>query len=542
MLKTLKVKNFAIVEETVAEFSSGLNVITGETGAGKSVLMSALAFVLGGRADSTSVRDGAREAEVEAEFDNTILRRTLTAEGRSRAWVDEESVTIAELKAKAAQLAEINGPSAAMRLADESVQRATLDQFVLANVGEKPFADYSQSWAEFSNAEKALAAIEALGTADPEAIELLKFQIDELEAANLTEEDETLPARHAASAHAEEIASAAGKITEALGGDEGASTILSSIQPRLSSIARHLPQAAEWSSEIEDLTVRLNDLSRTISEAASSAAESAEELASLDARMTLLNKLKRKYLLNVCEDNFVVQLLQELELKKDKLESFESRDEKLTHLRLERDKAKVRVLDLGSKLTKVRLSEAKKLSSSVVSELRGLGFLRGDFSISISKGEPSQHGCDIVAFEFAPNPGEAHRHLSAIASSGEMARVALALRAASPHGAKGESLNCPVLIFDEIDANIGGEVGTAVGDRLHAVSSERQVIAITHLPQTAVCGDRHIVVSKSVSGGRTRSCAEAVSGESRVSEIARMLGGEKITSVVRKHAKELLGI
>lgn len=541
MLRRLKVRNFAVVEEANAEFSSGLNVITGETGAGKSVLMGALSFVLGGRTDASSVRDGAREAEVEAEFDEKTLRRTITTAGRSRAWIDDESVSIAELKDAAAALADINGPSAALRLSDESAQREALDGFVRAASGEKIFRAYSECWAAFSAACRALCEIESLGCADPDALELLRYQIEELESADLTEDDETLPDRHAAAAHAEEIAAASGEITEALGGDEGAAAVLAAARPKIASLTRHLPQAEEWLSDLEEATVRILELSRTISDAAAAASVGAEELAALDSRLTILNKLKRKYLRVGVEGGAVAALLAELAAKKDKLESFERRDEKLSEMRSAKDEAAKRVSDAGENLAKARRSAAKKLAASVVRELRSLGFLQADFSVELEKCEPAPHGCDTVSFVFAPNPGEAPRKLSSIASSGEMARIALALRAAAPSDGKvGREAHSPVLVFDEIDANIGGEVGKAVGERLRAVASGRQVVAITHLPQTAVCGDRHLVVSKAVSEGRTRARVDIVEGDSRISEIARMLGGEKITSVVRKHAKELL--
>ena len=189
----------------------------------------------------------------------------------------------------------------------------------------------------------------------------------------------------------------------------------------------------------------------------------------------------------------------------------------------------------GADLTKRRKSAAERLAKSVTKELRDLGFLRAKFGVALEAAEPAAHGCDAVVYMFEPNPGESARPLAAIASSGEAARIMLALKVVlAAHDAT------DTLVFDEIDANIGGEVGRAVGEKMRAVAAARQVIAITHLPQSAVYGDRHLVVAKGVSGGRTRTRISEVKGEDRVSEIARMLGGEKLTSVTRKHAQELL--
>ena len=546
MLRRLKVRNLAVVESAEAEFAPGLNVITGETGAGKSVLMGALGLVLGGRADASSVRDGAKEAEVEADFDGRTFRRTVTREGRSRAWIDDESVSIAELREAAAALVDVHGPTAALRLADEAVQRDALDAFAAGSSGAAQkahaaaLANYAEKWGAFAAADRALAEmVSDAAAAGEDAADLLRYQVGELEAAGLTEEDETLAERHAAAAHAGEIVSCANEITEALGGDEGAAAILSALQPRFRAAARHLPQAAEWAEEAEEVTLRIQELSRTVADAAAGLAEAGDSLDELDARLTVVNRLRRKYLARGADaaDGAVSALLALLDEKRARLDAIEHREERLAALRGEREAALAAAKVAGAVLTKARAAAAKRMAPAVVAELRHLGFLKADFSVSLEPCAPAEHGCDRVVFMFGPNPGEAPRPLAAIASSGEIARVALALLAVAPSGGAG-----PTLVFDEIDANIGGEVAKAVGERLKAVARGGQVVAITHLPQTAVCGDRHLVVSKSVSGGRTRASVGAVDGAARVSEVARMLGGEKITSVARKHAEELLGI
>ena len=526
MLHRLIVSNLAVVEKAEAEFAPGLNVLTGETGAGKSVLMGALDLVLGGRADSSVVRDGAKEAEVEADFGETVVRRTVTREGRSRAWVNDESVSISELKELGRKLVDIHGPTANQKLMDEAFQRETLDAFgtggkVRGCEGER----YGRAFSELSDLK---SQVLSLTSSDGEDVEFLRFQVDELASAGLTEDDETVAERHAAAAHAEEIVENANAVTEALGGDQSAAEILIQLQPRFREMAKHLPSAADWAAEAEELTVKVQELSRTVADAASRIDVGEEDLEELDRRLTLVNKLLRKY-----HESNVSGLLSLLAAKKAKLDELEHREERLQELEAKIAVADKAVRAAGAELTKRRTAAAKRLSKAVTDELRDLGFLQAKFFVALEPIEPEMHGMDRVVYMFEPNPGEAARPLADIASSGEIARVMLALKCVVPGAGS-------TLVFDEIDANIGGEVGKIVGEKMRAVAKSHQVMAITHLPQSAVYGDRHLVVSKTVSDGRTRTRISEVEGEDRVSEIARMLGGEKLTTVVRKHAQELL--
>ena len=551
MLRKLTVSNLAVVEKAEAEFAPGLNVLTGETGAGKSVLMGALELVLGGRADASVVRDGAKEAEVEADFGETVVRRTVTCEGRSRAWVNDESVSVSELKELGRALVDIHGPTANQKLMEEPFQRETLDASI-SESGEPVKRRYDSAFSELSTLNSQLSALNTSGGEDE--LDMLRFQVGELESAELTEDDETIAERHAAAAHAEEIVENANAITEALGGDQSAAEILIQLQPRFREMAKHLPSAAEWADEAEELTVKVQELSRTVADAASKLDVGDEDLESLDARLTLVNRLLRKY--RAPDVPGLVSLLSE---KKAKLDALEHREERIEEL-----KAKIAVADkavrkVGAELTKLRTAAAKKLSASVTKELRDLGFLQAKFFVTLEPIEPEAHGMDRVVYMFEPNPGETARPLAAIASSGEIARVMLAIKCVEKlrscevvklRGDAGRPTSQPLnlstsqptltLVFDEIDANIGGEVGKIVGEKMRAVAKSHQVIAITHLPQSAVYGERHLVVSKAVSGGRTRTKISEVEGEDRISEVARMLGGEKLTTVVRKHAEELL--
>ncbi len=551
MLDRLSVYNLAVVEKAEAEFASGLNVLTGETGAGKSVLMGALELVLGGRADSGVVRDGAKEAKVEAEFsfrgdaaapvkkavaavledvgvdfdgENLLVRRTVSSAGGGKVWINDSPSMVSTLKRLGAALVDIHGPRANQNILEERFQRDVLDSF--ASIDK---SGYDAAWRALSESRGKLASIME-DEPSQEMADVLRYQVDELEGANITEADDEIAERHAAAAHAEEIVSAAGEITERLGGDNGAAETLIRLQGVFASVAKRFPAASEWAAEADEITLRIQELSRTVADAVASIEVDPEAFAALDERLTTVNRLKRKY---SCAD--AKALMAALSERRDRLEKLENRDAEIAKLKAGVDMALAEVLRQGEALTNRRKAAAAKLSKAVTSELHDLGFLQAKFSVRLDKTEPDGHGCDRVAYMFEPNPGETARPLAGIASSGEIARVMLCLKSViSAHD------STDVLVFDEIDANIGGEIGGVVGAKMRAVAKSHQVIAITHLPQSAVFGDCHLVVSKSVSGGRTRTSIKAVEGEMRVKEIARMLGGEKSTSVVMKHAEELL--
>jgi len=524
MLKSLSVSNLAVIERAEVEFAPGLNVLTGETGAGKSVLTGALALALGGRADSTVVRDGAKEAEVEAVFDDTVVRRTVSATGRTRAWINDEAASVADLKELGRTLVDIHGPRANQRLLEESFQRDTLDAH--GRIDRTAYAAAFDRWRACVARRDALR--DAAGGADE--LDLLRFQVEELSAADITAEDDTLAERHAAAAHAEEIVTAANEITEAIGGDQSAAEILIRLQPRFAALARHLPEAADWAREADDLTLKLQELSRSVADTASRLDADPAAFAELDARLGTVSRLVRKY--RVAAPSALAELLA---AKRTRLDDLENRDAKLAELDRAVADAFGAVEAAGAALTTRRRAAGAALAKAVTRELRDLGFLQAKFAVRLAPAEPAAHGCDTLAYLFEPNPGESARPLADIASSGEIARVMLALKSIL---AADES--APTIVFDEIDANVGGEIGRVVGEKMRRVAARRQVIAITHLPQSAVYGARHLVVAKAVAGGRTRTTVEAVAGAARVKEIARMLGGERRPGVVTRHAEELL--
>ena len=549
MLKNLKVWNLAVVEKADAAFGEGFNVITGETGAGKSVLLGALRLALGARSDASAVREGAKDARVEAEFSETpevaaildeaglppcedgslVIRRTVMSSGGTKVWINDSSSTVQTLKTLSRHLADIHGPRDNQTLVEESTQRTLLDAY-----SGHALDSYSAAWSGLNEARKALSALDADSSGVEAEMEMLRFAVDELKAAALTEDDEDdLRERHAAAAHAAEVMSAAGGAVQALSGDEAsAAESLIAAGALLREISRFHPDAESWRAQAESLTVQVQELSRAIEDSVARIDADPETLAALDERLSLVQRLKRRY-----SRSTVVELMELLEAKSARLDELEGRDRRREELSAEVAAREEDVAKAGAALSEARRKAAKRLSEAVTRELRGLGFLKADFSVRMEPKAPEADGCDRVVYVFAPNPGEGERPLSDIASSGETARLMLAVKTCLASQDR-----TPTLVFDEIDANIGGEVGRAVGERLRALSSHHQVIAITHLPQSAVFAKRHLLVEKSVSGGRTSTAVCAIDGERRVREIARMLGGEGSTGVVAAHARELLEV
>lgn len=548
MLTRLSVRNLAIVESADVEFGEGLNVVTGETGAGKSVLMGALELVLGARADASAVRDGAKDARIEAEFQNPpatvaalldetglpaceegtlLVRRTIAATGGGRVYVNDAATTVQTLRALGKLLVDVHGPNDHQSLLEEPFQRCVLDAY-----GRIDASAYQAAWTKLAELKSEQTRLQGDARDFAEEVERLRYSVDELEAAQLTDEDETeLPARHAAAAHAAEILEDATAATAALcEADDSAASALIGAGARVREMAKFHPAAGEWSDEIERLTVQVQELSRTILDSVSRVEADPETLQALDERLSLVQRLKRKYACATVND-----LLELSTERATRLSDLEGREGRLAALEAEIAAAEKDVTAVGKKLTAVRAKAAEKLAKAITKELHGLGFLKADFGVALVPHAPEASGCEAVDFQFAPNPGEPSRPLRDIASTGETARVMLAVKAVvAAHDAT------PVLVFDEIDSNIGGEVGRAVGEKLRTVAAHHQVVAITHLPQSAVYGDRHFAVAKAVSGGRTRSGVTELAGEARVAEIARMLGGTSLTSVVEQHARELL--
>jgi len=546
MLSHLSVRNLAIVEEASVDFGAGLNIITGETGAGKSVLMGALDLVLGGRADKSAIRDGAAEAWVEASFSLAdtsgidalleagglpaceegalLVRRT----GSGRCLVNDASATVQTLRRLGTLLVDIHGPYDHQSLLDPDFQRDVLDAYGHCAPQRN---HYAETWHELKSLEERLALLQG-DTADIAAeIDRLQFVVDEIMRAGLTAADEEeLIEQHALAANAEQILALGSVVAGALtDGENSAFDLLANIQNQLAELARILPEAATWRTDVQGLAVQLQDCGRAVNDTLSRIEADPARLEQLEERMSLVQRLKRKY------GHTVTEILATLERNEARLNDLATRTEQVEKIRDDIGTVTEKLAEKAAALTKSRVQAAGKLARAITAELHGLGFLKAGFDIAIEACPPGPHGADGVSYGFAPNPGEPMRALKAIASSGEIARVMLVVKAVL---ASHDSI--PVLVFDEIDANIGGEVGRAVGQKLRRVAETHQVISITHLPQSAVYGQQHFVVSKEVAKGRTKMRIELLNESQRVDEIARMLGGKGLTSVIESHARELL--
>jgi len=550
MLINLSVRNLAIVEEAAVEFGAGLNIITGETGAGKSVLMGALDLVLGGRADKSAIREGAADASVEAVFSladtvavNEVLdesglpaceegallvRRAVSSTGTGRCFVNDAPTTVQTLRKLGCHLVDIHGAYDHQSLLDSAFQRRVLDAY--GHCGA--FLDaYTEVWQARNALKQRLAELQD-GVSDvAEETDRLQFIVDEITRAALTEADESdLVQQHAEAANAEQILSLGTDISNALtDGESSAFDLLASAQTRLAELAHILPEAAEWKNDTQNVATQLQEIGRAMNDRLSHIEADPEHLQQLEDRMALVQRLKRKY------GGSVSAILATCEKSQHRLHDLATRTEQIQEVTRQIETATRQLTEKAAQLTKARTTAATKLAKAIVAELRDLGFLKSGFSVDLSPIAPEPHGADEIAFGFAPNPGEPMRPLKAIASSGEISRVMLAVKTVL---AAHDSI--PVLVFDEIDSNIGGEVGRAVGQKLRCVAETHQVISITHLPQSAVYGHQHYVVSKDVVKGRTKMRIELLTVDTRIDEIARMLGGKGLTSVVESHARELL--
>ncbi len=550
MLARLEVKHLAVVAAAQVEFGPGFNVITGETGAGKSVLLGALHLVLGGRADRSVVRTGEKEASVCAvyTFEDThpidtvleaadlplceggelILRRTVTAAGQSRVRINDAPATTLLLRQLAPYLTEIHGPEDPQTLLDTSGQLTLLDAF--AEDAEER-ATYACAWQKWKQLEADLEALAGDPAAREAEIEQLTYEVSDIAATAPTEADgEELIERHAQAANAEAILalgnSVAARLTD---GEDTIAERLLGVNRSLRELTRMLPDASAWEQELAGIQEQLQALSEGIAIRLSQVDADPEALGHLEHRLAQIQRLRRRY------GPSLEDVLAHAQAAQARLDALQHAEGGIARLTAEIAQAKQAVCAAGQALSARRQAALTPLSEAIVKTLRELGFKSAMLPIRCEPCEPTASGMDEVTFYFAPNPGEAERPLAKIASSGELARVMLAIDALlAQHTA------VPTLIFDEIDANIGGETGRAVGDKLRTLGKQTQVLCITHLPQCAVYGDTHFCVQKAVVEGRSVTRIVALTEAERAAEVARMLGGADFTSHVLAHAQEML--
>jgi DNA repair protein RecN (Recombination protein N) len=550
MLRRLTVRNLAIIEDLELELGGGLTVISGETGAGKSILVDALTLLAGGRGSVELVRQGAEKLVVAGEFEtdgpsraileqsglpagpSVLLRREIGADGRGRAFVEDEPAAVRTLGRLSQRLIAIEGQNAELELADRESALEILDEFGSPPAEREAVARAAAGWAR---ARDATEALEAAGRDRAARLEMLDFQIHDIESVAPAESEEAELARERERLlHADRIRRAGAAALSALSEEEGsAADRLGEAVRAFGDLVSIDPAERPHLEEAEDLKRRISDLAAHARDAAEAIEADPDRLTAIETRLERVSRIKRKYGGSVAE---ALGLLERMRSERAELSDL---SEALERRRREEETARREFLESAGRLSKRRLAASRRLSSAIESQLSELALEKARFRVALTLTEPDAprpRGMESAQFLFAPNPGEPEKPVDRIASGGELSRLQLAIRCAATSGQKGTQ----TLVFDEVDAGIGGRTAEVVGRKLRALSRRQQVLCVTHVPQIAALADRHFVAEKREARGRTVVSVRGAEGSARVAEIARMLAGEKVPDTALRHARTLL--
>ncbi len=553
MLAHLSITNLAIIDGLEVSFGQGLNVLSGETGAGKSIILSAVGLLMGGRAQAESVRDGADEAVVEGLFElgragelaevlarhgiavedgQLILRRVVSAAGRSRAYVNGRLVNLSVLAEIGSRMLSISGQHESQRLLKEAEHVLLLDGYAGL---EGMRAEVASAHARLAEIEAELNRLKAQEADRESRVELLTFQLDELDRAELVAgEDEELAAEANRLRHAQALAQGAESIHQALYAADGSAVeVIGRARSELSRLVGLDAGLAPLLERLEEAGYLLEDVGRELSDYARSVIFDPARQAEVEERLALIRRLIRKY----APESGLAGVLDRAETMAEELAALQTADQRLAGLEADRAEAEAELKARAAELTGRRREAAARLKAAVESELAGLSLEGARFEAAVEErdGPIGPDGADVVTFYLSTNPGEPLRPLAKVASGGELSRVTLALKSILARESEVETV-----IFDEVDAGIGGRVAEVVGRKLRALSERHQVLCITHLPQIAAWGQTHLKVVKETLAGRTASRIEPLTADGRVAEIARMLAGVQLTDKALAHAKEML--
>ena len=556
MLLELRLENYAVIDHLAVEFSAGLNLLTGETGAGKSILIDALSLLMGAKASPDVVRFGADRAVVAGVFENEpsaekivarileengldadegnlILRREIAAKGR--VFVNNQPATVAVLKQLASHLASIHAQNESLVSFDGETRLALLDGY--AGVQLEPLRQAFEDWKQIK------ARIEELENGEQDRLRLVdlwSFQKHEIEDAKIQPgEDDRLETEKRVLANAEKIYGAAMQAFDLLyEGVSSTSATLRTAQKHIEELLRYEGKFQDAHAALESARISVEDVGASLRDYAGGIESSPEHLAEIEDRLALLDRLKRKYGPSLDD---VLRLGEEVTRK---LSEVENKDEILRELQRQLKAAAARYLKFARDASKQRYESAKKLQRLVEAEINELA-MKSQFRIELSGTDDEMNwtdsGFDRVEYMISTNPGEPMHPLEQIASGGELSRVMLALKASVESGSRKKGSGAPrTLVFDEIDTGIGGRAADAVGKKLKALSRANQVLCVTHLPQIATFADHHYLIEKKRAGERTRTTVRPITGGERTEEIARMLSGAKVTETSLKHAEQLL--
>jgi len=566
MLSELHIENFAIISHLDLHFDPGLNIFTGETGAGKSIIIDAVETILGSRADATMVRASADRAQVEASFEISnemsqpveeilereglqeetkllTLGREIRNNGRSIARVNGRNVNVGVLSELSEYLVDVHGQSEHLSLLHVRQHLGLLDSY--AHV-EKELTEYQDAYYHLLQVRRELTDLHKAESDAARQIDLLKYQIDEIEAARLHEgEEETLRAERTRLANAEGIASLVQEAVQLL--DEGTpespgvSDLIGQVTSLLNSLIRLDPQQEKLSERSQNALDELTDLASTLRDYLETIEFNPKRLDQVEERLNLIQNMKRKYGENIAE------VLRFVEQAKKQQDSITHASERIIDLESDENELLIKLAKFGELLSAQRHAAATKLETALETELMDLSMAGAKFKVDFSEhqsdeGVPLRDGSQVafdstglehVEFLVAPNPGEGLKPLVKIASGGETSRLMLAIKNVLAHADK-----VPTLIFDEIDQGIGGRVGLVVGRKLWELARRHQVLCVTHLPQLAAYGEQHLRVLKQIKGGRTETQVETLNADTRLIELAQMMG--EVSDGTRQSAKELL--
>ena len=570
MLAELRLENYAVIDNVVIEFSAGLNLLTGETGAGKSILIDALGLLLGEKASPDVIRAGADRAVIAAVFENEsenesenegaaaraiesileangldsengslILRREIAAGGKARVFVNNQPATVSVLKQIAPHLAVIHAQNESLANFDARARQDLLDAFAGVDLN-----DVAAAFARWKEIRARIAELEHGEQDRMRLLDLWNFQSGEIVEARLRPgEDEELEAQKRVLANAEKIYGAAINAFDLLyEGNTSTSSSLRAAQKHVAELVRFEPKFQEALSALESARISIEDVGATLRDYAGGIQASPERLAEIEDRLAVLDRLKRKY------GPTLVQTIQFGEDVLRKLSEMENKDQLLLELRTQLASAGDEYRRASRVVSRKRSEAARKLEKLVEAEINDLA-MRASFRIAVEENEEEAHwsdtGTNQVIYRISTNAGETMRPLEQIASGGELSRVMLALKASVEAGTnasrkKKSPAAQRTLVFDEIDTGIGGRAAEAVGKKLKALSKSSQVLCVTHLTQIATFADHHYVIEKRESAGRAKTTVRQITGEERTEEVARMLSGAKLTETSRKHAEQMI--
>ena len=564
VLAELRLENYAVIDNVVIEFSAGLNLLTGETGAGKSILIDALGLLLGDKASTEVIRTGAERAVVAAVFESEgaaarsiaevletngldsehgslILRREIASGGKGRVFINNQPATVAVLKQIAPHLAVIHAQNESIVNFDAAARQELLDAY--SGVELK---DVAAAFAHWNQIRGRIAELEQDEQDRMRLLDLWNFQCREIEEARLRAgEDEQLEAEKRVLANAEKIYGAAINAFDLLyEGNASTSSSLRAAQKHIEELARYEPKFQEALAALETARISVEDVGATLRDYAGGIQASPERLAEIEERLAVLDRLKRKY------GPTLEQTIAFGEDVQRKLSEMENKDQVLLELRGMLVVAAEEYRKAAREVSRKRLEAGRKLEKLVEAEINDLA-MRASFRIAVEENEDEAHwttsGINHVVYRISTNAGESLRPLEQIASGGELSRVMLALKASVEAGTSAASVPKKksaaaqrTLVFDEIDTGIGGRAAEAVGKKLKALSKGNQVLCVTHLPQIATFADHHYLIEKREAAGRAKTTVREISGDGRTEEVARMLSGAKLTETSRKHAEQMI--